>query len=216
MFDVAGPDRDPFQPTAPTNLSASYGAGNHPHLTWTASSAPQGVSIGYHVERKSTVAPQWLQLNTSPIYGTTYDDPIEYGGVPTWYRVRPVSGDGFKYSSYSNTATIFTHGQRIDVAQKLAEPKASVKEGGQFGMRRSYPNPFNPVTTLEYEIVEAGRVSLRVFDAMGREVAALVGGYHEPGVHHVTFDGRALSSGVYIFKLVSGGRTSLTKALLLR
>lgn len=69
----------------------------------------------------------------------------------------------------------------------------------------SYPNPFNPVTTLRYTLHSDGPVTLRIFDLLGRLVATLVDGYHRAGVHTVRFDGSGLGSGMYICRLESAG-----------
>jgi hypothetical protein len=77
-----------------------------------------------------------------------------------------------------------------------------------------YPNPFNAATTFAYTIPRTSRVSLRVFDLLGREVAVLVDEFVEAGTHYATFDGSALASGIYFARLYTG-TTLLTKKLML-
>ncbi|MGB2869541.1 MAG: T9SS type A sorting domain-containing protein, partial [Bacteroidota bacterium] len=79
-----------------------------------------------------------------------------------------------------------------------------------------YPNPFNPSTRIEFKLVAPGLVSLRVYDLVGREVAKLVNGEREAGVHTVVFDASKLPSGVYFSKLEVTGKTTITKLLLLK
>ncbi len=75
------------------------------------------------------------------------------------------------------------------------------------------PNPFNPSTAISYELRAASFVSLRVYDTAGRLVATLVNGWREAGGHEVTFDGSALPSGVYLYRLeASGSGTTPTTA----
>jgi hypothetical protein len=69
------------------------------------------------------------------------------------------------------------------------------------GLLRNYPNPFNPSTTLSYELRAAGFVNLRVYDTAGRLVATLVDGWRQAGTHEVTFDGSRLVSGVYFIRM---------------
>jgi hypothetical protein len=67
-----------------------------------------------------------------------------------------------------------------------------------FDMAQNFPNPFNPTTTIQYALPEAGMVSLVVTDMLGREVATLVNGRVEAGVHTAQFDASSLTSGIYI------------------
>ncbi|MDX1438849.1 MAG: T9SS type A sorting domain-containing protein [Rubricoccaceae bacterium] len=68
----------------------------------------------------------------------------------------------------------------------------------------AYPNPFNPSTTIRYEIGAAGPVTLKVYDALGREVAVLVNDTLTPSTYEATFDASGLSSGIYMYRLVAG------------
>jgi hypothetical protein len=83
-----------------------------------------------------------------------------------------------------------------------------------FELFQNYPNPFNPTTTIRYQIRTSGFVSLKVYDAIGQEVATLVSETKSSGVHEVTFNGSKFSSGVYVYRLQIGNY-SLTKKLVL-
>ena len=80
----------------------------------------------------------------------------------------------------------------------------------------SFPNPFNPVTTLQYTLRSDGPAKLQVFDLLGRLVATPVDGYHRAGVHTVRFDGTGLASGMYICRLESGGAVATHRLALLK
>jgi hypothetical protein len=69
---------------------------------------------------------------------------------------------------------------------------------------RNYPNPFTETTTIHYELADPAPVRLVVYDVLGREVATLVDDAQEPGFYDVTFDGRALPVGVYVYRLQVG------------
>jgi hypothetical protein len=84
----------------------------------------------------------------------------------------------------------------------------------QFEILANYPNPFNPSTTVTFDVARRGAVSLVVYDVLGREVRTLVNDVLESGLHEVRWDGRndgalPATSGVYIARLstVSGSRT---------
>ncbi len=84
----------------------------------------------------------------------------------------------------------------------------------RFSLALNYPNPFNPTTTVSYQLSAGSHVTLRVYDVLGREVGTLVDGFRAPGNYTVKFDGSRLASGVYFSRLDAGGMTA-TRAMLL-
>ncbi len=86
----------------------------------------------------------------------------------------------------------------------------------EFALLGSYPNPFNPSTTISYTLDNANSVKLAVYDLSGREVATLVDGYREIGTHEVTFDASGLASGVYVYRLTSGMKVASGKMVLMK
>lgn len=80
-----------------------------------------------------------------------------------------------------------------------------------FGLGRNYPNPFNPVTTVPFRIGRAGRVTLKVYDALGNEVAVLADGRYEAGSQTVRFNAAGLASGVYVVRMQADGFTASRK-----
>ena len=78
------------------------------------------------------------------------------------------------------------------------------------------PNPFNPSTTIRFDLPAAGQVSLAVYDVSGRLVATLADGLRQAGAHEVTFDGSGLASGVYLYRISAGQRTATGKMVLLK
>lgn len=84
----------------------------------------------------------------------------------------------------------------------------------QLSLSQNFPNPFNPQTTIRYEIPDFSMVRLDVFDVLGRRVARLVDFEQAPGEYSVNFDASHLSSGVYIYQ-VSNGKETITQKMLL-
>jgi hypothetical protein len=80
----------------------------------------------------------------------------------------------------------------------------------------SYPNPFNPNTTIRYSIPQTAIVTLEVFDDVGRTVATLVNEKKNAGEYSVQFDASKLGSGVYICRLVVGNNLLTNKLVLLK
>mgnify|MGYP006173141325 CR=1 FL=1 len=84
------------------------------------------------------------------------------------------------------------------------EPPAELPGG--FALDQNYPNPFNPATVIPFTLSEGAHVTLKVYDALGREVATLVEGFRAPGTHRVTWRADGLPSGPYLYRLDVAGR----------
>jgi hypothetical protein len=80
----------------------------------------------------------------------------------------------------------------------------------------NYPNPFNPKTTIKYDIARSGLVKINVYDILGRLVTTLVNENKTPGNYSVIFDGSNLASGIYIYKLETEGFTDVKKMVLIK
>lgn len=85
-----------------------------------------------------------------------------------------------------------------------------------YSLDQNFPNPFNPTTVISYTIPKDGMVTLKIFDALGREVKTLVNENQTVGRYAVSFDASRLSSGVYFYRLVSGNYVSTKKMLLVK
>ncbi len=83
-----------------------------------------------------------------------------------------------------------------------------------FTLEQNYPNPFNPTTTVNYSISKSGLVSLKIYNTMGQEVASLVNEVQNAGSHSITWNAQNLSSGMYFYRLSTGGQT-LTRQMTL-
>lgn len=91
----------------------------------------------------------------------------------------------------------------------------------EYALHANFPNPFNPVTTIRYDLPEASGVSLTVFNSLGQKVATLVRKQQEAGVHKVTWDGsdargQQLSSGMYFYRLKAGDFQETRKMILVK
>lgn len=85
-----------------------------------------------------------------------------------------------------------------------------------YNLFQNYPNPFNPSTMIKFTVPEAAYVSLKVFNALGSEVAVLVDSNKEAGTYEVNFNGEALPSGIYFLQLKAGSYTNIKKMILLK
>ncbi|MBN8706486.1 MAG: T9SS type A sorting domain-containing protein [Bacteroidetes bacterium] len=80
----------------------------------------------------------------------------------------------------------------------------------------AYPNPFNPATLISFSIPQSGKVSLKVFDLLGRQVATLSEEIKPAGTHLIPFRGDDLASGIYMVRMESGSKTESLKVILLK
>ena len=86
----------------------------------------------------------------------------------------------------------------------------------EFKLEQNYPNPFNPTTNISYSILNTAKVTLKIYDVLGREIKTLVNSEQRPGRYNVTFDARDLSSGVYFYKLSAGNYIATKKLMLIK
>lgn len=86
----------------------------------------------------------------------------------------------------------------------------------KFHLAQNFPNPFNPTTEIRYQISEADHVTLKVYDVLGREVAALVNEVQGPGLKSVTWNATGNASGVYYYTLRQGASQQTRTMLLIK
>ncbi len=127
--------------------------------------------------------------------------------------------------------TFFEKCTKLAIASAATYTDLNVKDGTSdiayetipsiFSLSQNYPNPFNPLTTIEYSIPanvkgEAGKVTLRIYDLLGREVTTLINQAQAAGNYSVQFNGSNLSSGVYLYKLEYANFLQVRKLVLLK
>jgi hypothetical protein len=97
-----------------------------------------------------------------------------------------------------------------------ATPESGATIPTEYGLYQNYPNPFNPSTHIRFDIKEAGHVTLKVYDLLGREVATLVNGDVPAGSHSITWNASKLASGIYLYQLKAGDFTATKKLVLMK
>ena len=136
----------------------------------------------------------------------------------------------------SMAAGIYPGAVTIDKAMTIQAPVGTVTIGGsgmlkmvdqqyykskqnkpaRFRLFANYPNPFNPVTTISYDLPEHADVRLEIFDILGRRAARLVNETQPPGTHQVSWDATAVASGVYIYRITVGDVTQSRQMMLVK
>ncbi len=137
-----------------------------------------------------------------PGFGTT-TEPLSYSftdaGVQSGYytyRLKQIDLDGtFEYSD---------------------EIQVEVTIPDVFALEQNYPNPFNPSTRIDFSLAVDSKVSLKVFDVLGQEVATLINSELVAGSHNVEFSAANINSGVYFYILQTGDYVETKKMVLMK
>jgi hypothetical protein len=194
---------DNQNPIAPQNLTLeSYN--DHPKLIWIKN--PE-MDIDFYRIYKKKNTPDFTLYATVPNYQQEYidneedvcDPPPGFQCTETdiaYYKISAVDLAN-KVSQYSNEVEAVVVGSPPD---KIGVKSTSV-EIYNYELSQNFPNPFNPTTSIYYQIKEKGFVSLKIFDMLGREVANLVDETQETGQYTVVFNASNLPSGVYVYSL---------------
>jgi pectate lyase len=130
---------------------------------------------------------------------------------------------GINGSSYANVTTdavsivknacYYLLDMLTEVKPESSSPK-TVKTN--FVLAQNFPNPFNPATTINYQLKNDSKVTLKVYNIFGQEVASLVNANEKAGSHSVSFDASKLPSGVYLYCLQAGNYSETKKMTLLK
>lgn len=176
-------------------------------------------SLYYDVWMNSSWTPSSLSVYT---YTASGDDDVIYFKEwmnGSWVELSKISYtyDDQGRETVSLTEIYENNAYRNGYRELTSYAVTSVKEEtspASFTLKNNYPNPFNPSTTIEYEVMNAGMVTLTVYNVLGQVVAVLQNGYQQAGVYTVQFDGTGLTSGVYIYELTAGS-TKITKKMIL-
>ena len=104
-------------------------------------------------------------------------------------------------------------------AQEETRPTVAIPE--EYALHHNYPNPFNPVTTMLYDLPEAGHTRLLIYDLLGKEVRVLIDKVMNPGYYSTQWNGRnsqgqTVGAGVYLYQIQSNGFIQTRKMLLLK
>ena len=118
--------------------------------------------------------------------------------------------------TYSDPQWVPVWGQLFSINQNNNMAMAVNAEKPNEYSITNYPNPFNPTTTISYQLPENGFVTIKVFDMLGKEVATLVNENKSAGYYQVNFDASKLTSGVYICIINVNGFTQSKKMLLMK
>lgn len=86
----------------------------------------------------------------------------------------------------------------------------------EYRLTQNFPNPFNPSTKINYQIPEGGRVTMKVYDVLGVEIATLVNREQDAGYYEIEFNAATIPSGVYFYELQIGDFREIKKMMVIR
>ncbi len=186
--------------TTPITLASFTGSFTNGTVVLSWTTACEIDCYGYNILREENdsaiqINPETILATGSSCETTDYsciDTDVIPGGTYV-YQLETIFNDGRSETSGSVQVRTLTH----DLAQNT-------------------PNPFNPMTTIRYQVPQAGFVSLIVFDVTGKQVAELVNQRMEANSYNAVFDASGLASGIYFYKLQAGDFTSVRKMVLMK
>ncbi|MBK8552938.1 MAG: T9SS type A sorting domain-containing protein [Ignavibacteria bacterium] len=192
--------------TLPVELASFTSAVNKRNVTLNWATASESNNSGFSIERsdvRGQTSTVWTKIGSVTGNGTTttpqsysYTDRNLASGNYN-YRLKQTDFNGnFEYFNLSNEVVV-----GIPASYDLSQ---------------NYPNPFNPTTNINYEIPFDGKVSLKIFDMSGKEVASLVNEVKTAGYYTYNFNASSLSSGVYFYSLSANNFTATKKMMLLK
>jgi len=195
-------------PATPTGLTAEPGDGQVA-LTWSPNIEPD--FLRYRVYMSTPPFPTTLIDSTNGVLNTTRTiSELVNGTTYTFY----LSAMDTNLNESALSVGVEAIPGVISTTSNMAIPS-------EYALHPAYPNPFNPTSTIQYDLPEAAEVSLTIYDLLGREVVRLVEGRIEAGFHKAVWNGRnawgrETPTGIYIARLVTPVYTKSIKMVLLR
>ncbi len=189
-----------YDELVPVELVSFTASVNDNDVTLNWETATEINNSGFQVEKKSDG--EYEAIGFVPGFGTT-TEPRSYSftdvGVQSGYytyRLKQIDLDGtFEYSD---------------------EIQVEVTIPDVFALEQNYPNPFNPSTRIDFSLAVDSKVSLKVFDVLGQEVATLINSDLVAGSHNVEFSAANINSGVYFYILQTGNNVETKKMILMK
>lgn len=165
-----------------------------------------------------------LQIVLATSTGIYYTNALN--GASTVWTQEAVNSIGnvvcvhMDFRSSDNTLVVGTHGRgsfQTQITEPISVQLISSEVPQKFSLSQNYPNPFNPSTKIVFNLPENSKVSLKIFDIMGREVSCLISNeYKNAGSYSLNFDGSNLPSGVYFYQFITEKYTVVKKMTLLK
>ena len=190
----------PVTLTSPENEATDVN--QMPTFEWTASTNAQTYT---------------LQVSASADFSSTVIDVMDLEGISYttetmldpmtehYWRVRGENAQGV--GEWSDTYTFTT-----EMGTSIEDPNLPVV----YALNQNYPNPFNPSTQIQYQLPEASKVKIEVFNMLGQQISVLVNAQQSTGVYEISFDASDLTTGVYLLRMTANDFVETRKMMLLK
>jgi hypothetical protein len=188
----------------PVEFSSFSASANGSDVLLNWSTASEKNNQGFEVLRKSGngefKAVGYINGNGTSVAPHNYsyvDKNVPTGEVS--YRLRQIDFDGS--TSYSSIVEV------------------DVTAPAQFGLAQNFPNPFNPSTTISFNLAVDAKVTVKIYNTLGQEVSVLTNATYAAGTHNLNFDASSLTSGIYVYSIdasgIDGSNFKSTKKMIL-
>lgn len=193
----------PAAPNLISPLNASNISTIGPVFDWDSNS----IATHYHIQISPVSNFSYL-TDSLTLTNSFYHIPNGKLNINTTYfwRVKAKNSNG--YSNWSSAWYFSINNTGIYQISGLVPEK--------FKIHQNFPNPFNPVTKIKFEIPKSSRIKLAVYDLMGKEVGLLHNGILSPGIYEYSWNAKNLSSGIYFAKLMTADFNGITKLTLIK
>ncbi|RPI19716.1 MAG: T9SS C-terminal target domain-containing protein [Ignavibacteriae bacterium] len=196
----------PASPSIPTLLSpanGSTGVGLMPLLDWSDITNATGYKV--QVSLSSGFSSYTVNDSTTTSQFNIPNGKLENDKTYYWRVCSKNSGGVSGWSTVWNFSTV-----------PIGIKNLSTEIPAEFKLYNNYPNPFNPVTKVKFDIASASDTKLLIYDVSGRIVFDLVNEKLNPGTYEVDVNCEGLSSGIYFYKLISGNNIATAKMVLMK
>lgn len=185
-------------------------------ITWQLPEVPAAgtyeIVFGYRLPY-DTPKTQYLNINGTRVASIVFD-----GSLNTWLEKKL----NVNLAQGSNTVQIelFWGWMDIDYLSVPSNLVTSVASHAGpptgFSLQQNFPNPFNPATAIRYSLAKPEYVKLTVYDLQGRQINVLVDQKQNAGLYEISFDGRKLASGLYVYRLQAGAFVDEKRMMLIK
>ncbi len=181
-------------------------------LTTTGGSGKYGVNIAALTGALAVISGQGLKLSGNELVQSSAITWVSPKTITFSYTAPASAGSDTLYATVDRGHSgAWNWSPNKGVVVKLATGLVNNEVPMNFYLAQNYPNPFNPLTKISYGIAKNTNVSVRVYNLLGKEVAALVNGYQQAGNYELMFNAEMLPSGVYYYRIKAGDFTEVRK-----
>lgn len=208
-----------------------------PHVSASNNPLPVELSVFTASVKDNNVTLNWRTITEVDNYGfhierAIINEPSPNGSqevkITDWLSLGFVAGAGYSnspktYSFTDKNVSGGTYYYRLKQIDNIGNYKYSDivevtvnHHSLSFELFQNYPNPFNPATKIMFNIPSEDQVEIKVFNALGLEIATLINEKMPGGAHSIEFNAENLSSGIYFYRIISGKYSETKKMILLR